>query len=266
MTNDISTLIPIRDHDGQQVASGRDLHAYLGVSSNYTTWFDRMVGYGFTEGQDYLTLLSNSGKQVHGGGNKVDHAITIDMAKELGMVQRTDKGKEMRQYFIAVEKKARELATAAAFDPNSLSRSDILRLALDAEEEKKALEQALESAAPAIEYHDRYVANSDTLTIENWGRQYGLSRTESFNLLRSKNFIFKKSMGEHFSNKKGEVVEEFEHRARQGKPSYPFFTQLPHNKVSRYYNGQVRQTLYVRQAYAIELAKLCGLISTEVAA
>lgn len=160
----------------------------------------------------------------------------------------------------------RQMLTAQTFDPNSLSRSDILRLALEAEEEKKVLEAALESAAPAIEYHDRYVANSDTATIEDWGRQYGLTRNQAFDLLRGKDFIFKKSMGKHFSNKKGCVIEEFEHRARQGKVTYAFFTQLPHNKVDRHYNGQVRQTLYVRQAYAIELAKACGLVKSEVMA
>ena len=59
MTNDISTLIPIRDHDGQQVASGRDLHAYLGIKTRYSDWFARMVEYGFIEGQDYILISEN---------------------------------------------------------------------------------------------------------------------------------------------------------------------------------------------------------------
>lgn len=254
-------LIPVFEHEGRKVASGREIHAYLGVATPYAKWFARMVEYGFTEGQDYVDIsVPVPTERTDRAYEQTDHAVTIDMAKELGMIQRTPAGKTVRQYFIDVEKRHQ----VAAFDPNSLDRLSILRLALEAEEEKKVLESALESAAPAIEYHDRYVANSDTITIETWGRQYGLTRTEAFDLLRGKNFIFKKSMGEHYSNKKGRVVEEFEHRARQGKPTYPFFTQLPHNKVDRHYNGQVRQTLYVRQAYAIELAKACGLV--EVAA
>ena len=109
MTNDstISALIPVREHEGQQVASGRDIHAYLGVKTRYSAWFERMIGYGFTEGQDFIPILGESA----GGRPSTDHAITLDMAKELGMIQRTAKGKEIRQYFIEVEKQARPQLT-----------------------------------------------------------------------------------------------------------------------------------------------------------
>ena len=64
-------------------------------------WFDRMVEYGFTENQDFL--LNNSVKQTgRGGHNKIDHVLKLDMAKEIAMIQRTDKGKAVRQYFIQV--------------------------------------------------------------------------------------------------------------------------------------------------------------------
>lgn len=109
MTNNstISALIPVREHEGQQVASGRDIHAYLGVRTPYDKWFPRMVEYGFTEGQDFSTILSES----TGGRPSTDHAITFDMAKELGMIQRTPQGKAVRQYFIEVEKQARPQLT-----------------------------------------------------------------------------------------------------------------------------------------------------------
>ncbi|MCT1689910.1 antA/AntB antirepressor family protein [Brevibacterium sp. p3-SID960] len=256
----IEQLIPIRDHEGQRVASGRAIHAYLGVQSNYTTWFARMVDYGFVEGQDFLVLHSNSGKQVHGGSNKVDHAVTIDMAKELGMIQRTPKGKEIRQYFIAVEKQR------LAPTPELVSRADLARMVLEAEEEKKVLEAALESAAPAIEYHDRYVSDGDVVKIEDWGRQYQLRKMETFKLLRDKNIIFKHSYGWYWSNSQQKQVEEYEYRARQGRQTYAYFEQRPHHKVSRMYNGQVRQTLYVRQAHAIDLAKACGLVQVKESA
>ncbi|WP_181275973.1 phage antirepressor KilAC domain-containing protein [Brevibacterium oceani] len=141
MTNDISTLVPIRDHDGQQVASGRDMHAYLGVSSNYTTWFDRMVGYGFVEGQDYVSI---SGTVPTGRTDRtytqIDHAVTVDMAKELGMIQRTPEGKRIRQYFIEVEKQAREAqAVAAPSGPELVARALIeAQSMLEAKDEKIA--------------------------------------------------------------------------------------------------------------------------------
>lgn len=107
MTNDISTLIPIRDHDGQQVASGRDLHAYLGIGTEYARWFARMVEYGFIDGQDFSPILT---KTPEGGRPSTDHAVTFDMAKELGMIQRTPEGKRIRQYFIEVEKRSQAVA------------------------------------------------------------------------------------------------------------------------------------------------------------
>lgn len=115
MTNDISTLIPIRDHDGQQVASGRDLHAYLAVNEKYTEWFKRMAEYGFIEGQDFLTIKTPGQPTNPNFGNLktravTDHAVTIDMAKELGMIQRTPEGKRIRQYFIEVEKRSQAVA------------------------------------------------------------------------------------------------------------------------------------------------------------
>ncbi|HEL2407055.1 TPA: phage antirepressor KilAC domain-containing protein [Streptococcus suis] len=101
----MNEIININVNDNQEpVVSGRQLHEALGVNSNYTTWFDRMTEYGFTENEDYV-LLSNFGNQTgRGGHNKVDHIIKLDMAKEIAMIQRTDRGKQVRQYFIQIEK------------------------------------------------------------------------------------------------------------------------------------------------------------------
>lgn len=96
-------LVKLNDNH-EPVVSGRTLHRELGVNSNYTTWFDRMTEYGFTEGVDYHVCLPNSeSKHGRGGHNKVDHVLKLDMAKEIAMIQRTEKGKEVRQYFIQVE-------------------------------------------------------------------------------------------------------------------------------------------------------------------
>lgn len=98
----MSALIPIREQDGRQAVSGRDLHAFLEVSARYNDWFARMVEYGFVERQDFYSVLSES----TGGRPGTDHVLTLDMAKELAMIQRTDRGKRARQYFIEVEKRA----------------------------------------------------------------------------------------------------------------------------------------------------------------
>lgn len=85
---------------GDIIVSGRELHAFLEITTPYTIWFDRMSGYGFVEGQDFITKMLES----TGGRPKQDHHIKLDMAKELSMIQRTERGKQARQYFIHVEK------------------------------------------------------------------------------------------------------------------------------------------------------------------
>ena len=101
----MNDLIQIHyDNAGCPTVSGRELHEALGVETPYTTWVKRMCEYGFSENVDFATCFPNlESENQHGGQNKIDHQLTIPMAKELCMLQRTDNGKQMRQYFIAVE-------------------------------------------------------------------------------------------------------------------------------------------------------------------
>ena len=93
--------------DGTIAVSGRELHDFLEVDTRFNDWFQRMAEYGFTEGQDFYSFLS---KTPSGGRPSTDYVMTLDMAKEVAMIQRTDKGKQARQYFIAVEKRYKQLA------------------------------------------------------------------------------------------------------------------------------------------------------------
>lgn len=97
----MNELITITTNEvGEPTVLGRELHEFLGVKTLYKDWFPRMVEYGFTEGKDFSSFLSES----TGGRPGTDHLLTIDMAKELAMIQRTERGKQARQYFIQVEK------------------------------------------------------------------------------------------------------------------------------------------------------------------
>lgn len=90
--------------DGSVAVSGRELHAFLEVKTRYNDWFSRMKEYGLEENIDYQALTQ---KRVTAQGNmvdQVDHVLTIDTAKEISMIQRNEKGKQARQYFIQVEK------------------------------------------------------------------------------------------------------------------------------------------------------------------
>ena len=79
---------------------GRELHEALKIESNYTTWFKRMCEYGFVEGIDFWTKMSES----TGGRPASDSDMSIDMAKQICMIQRSDIGRKVRQYFIDLEK------------------------------------------------------------------------------------------------------------------------------------------------------------------
>lgn len=89
------------DFTGERPAvSARELHEFLEVKTAYKDWFPRMCEYGFTEGEDFCSFLSES----TGGRPAQDAQLTIDMAKEICMLQRNEKGKQARQYFIKLEK------------------------------------------------------------------------------------------------------------------------------------------------------------------
>lgn len=96
-----------KDDNGNSVVSGRDLHEFLGIGTEYKKWFSRMTEYGFVENTDFVRVT----QKCHTPGgiqNITDHALTLDMAKEISMIQRTDKGKQARQYFIAIEQAFKE--------------------------------------------------------------------------------------------------------------------------------------------------------------
>lgn len=93
--------INIKDENGKQTVSARELHEKLEVSTQFKDWIKRMIDYGFEEGKDYCSFLSES----TGGRPAMEYFISIDMAKEICMIQRSDKGKAFRQYFIECERR-----------------------------------------------------------------------------------------------------------------------------------------------------------------
>lgn len=89
------------DEEYRPTVSGRELHKVLEIQTPYDKWFPRMCEYGFEEGQDFSTFLSES----TGGRPATNHELTLDMAKEICMIQRSSIGKKCREYFLAIERK-----------------------------------------------------------------------------------------------------------------------------------------------------------------
>ncbi len=91
-----------------QLCNARELHATLQVGRDFATWLkDRIEQYGFVEGEDFILCSPNPGsKKGRGGHNRTDYHLTLDMAKELAMVENNEIGRQIRRYLIQLEKKA----------------------------------------------------------------------------------------------------------------------------------------------------------------
>lgn len=177
----MNELLKIEVNENQeQTISGRELHMFLGIETPYTMWHKRMCEYGFTEGQDFITKMLES----NGGRNGTDHMMKIDMAKELCMLARNEKGKQARQYFLEVEREwnSPEKVMARAL---VLANDTIKTLKLENNMQK----QVISEFKPIKEYVDTILASKDTLTITQIAADYGMSAKTLNKVLNSQRII-----------------------------------------------------------------------------
>lgn len=166
----------------EPVVSGRQLHETLGVKTAYKDWFPRMTEYGFTEGEDFNPLKIEQVRQE--GTRKVkrqieDHVLKLDMAKEIAMIQRTDKGKEVRKYFIQVEK---DFNSPEKIMARALLMADKKIKLLESQNENLLIE--LEEANKNADYLDLILQTKDSLTITQIAQDYGISARKMNQLLK----------------------------------------------------------------------------------
>lgn len=108
---DNTELIKFISNKGKRAVSGRDLHHFLGVGKDFSNWMkDRIAKYEFVENQDY-EVFAKFGENPNGGRPLTEYALSIDMAKELAMLEGNEKGRIARKYFIECEKRLKELST-----------------------------------------------------------------------------------------------------------------------------------------------------------
>ncbi|HEM5429123.1 TPA: phage antirepressor KilAC domain-containing protein [Streptococcus suis] len=181
----MNEIINVSVNDNQEpVVSGRQLHEALEVKTPYSMWFDRMVEYGFTENQDFL--LNNFVKQTgRGGHNKVNHIIKLDIAKEIAMIQRTDRGKQVRQYFIQIEK-----------DFNSPEKI-MARALLLADKKVHQLEAQIEADKPKVLFANAVEASATSILIGDFAKilrqnGYNIGQNRLFEWLRNNGFLIRK--------------------------------------------------------------------------
>jgi anti-repressor protein len=153
--------------------SGRELHEFLEVGTDYRHWINRMLEYGFTQGADF-NMVKNDRVQAE-GNRKVkrmvdDVVMTIDMAKEICMIQRTDKGKQARQYFIQVENDWNSpdkiMARALVMSQKLL---DTTRLEL------AQSKQIINELQPKASYYDLILQSKSLMSVSKIAKDYGKS-------------------------------------------------------------------------------------------
>ena len=185
----MDSLIKINTNENAEpVVSGRELHERLGIETQYTKWINRMCEYGFVENTDYIAI---SQKRLTAQGNEttyIDHILKLDMAKEISMLQRNEKGKQIRQYFIEVEKEynSPEKIMARAL---IISNKQIETLKL----EGKIKDQRIAELEPKADYTDRILNSKSLVTTSQIAKDYGMAAKTLNKLLHELKVQYKQS-------------------------------------------------------------------------
>ncbi|EHL1890072.1 antA/AntB antirepressor family protein [Escherichia coli] len=126
-----SQLIPVFNgtiaNETTLLVNARDLHTFLGVGKRFASWMtERIEEYGFVENQDYIAISQK--REIGYGRGKKDYHLTLDTAKETAMVERNEKGRQIRRYFIECEKKLRNMQSAQAEPQQQFTDEEIILL------------------------------------------------------------------------------------------------------------------------------------------
>ena len=168
-------LIKITTNEkGTEIVSAKELYNLLEVKTAFKDWMPRMLEYGFEDGKDFSSFLSES----TGGRKLKDYAITLDMAKEISMLQRSEKGKMIRKYFIEREKELQQIQA-----PKQLSREQILAQAfLEIQNMNEELNMSLKQSnevimlqAPKVEFYDKVMSSTSTYNTNLIAKELGIS-------------------------------------------------------------------------------------------
>lgn len=167
-------LIKITEQNGNQAVSARELHKFLEITERFSNWFERMLQYGFTENIDYqgCEFFNTLANQV-----LIDYALTLDCAKEIAMLQRSERGKMARQYFIECEKQLRSgkfaLPTTYKEALQSLLEEVEAKERLQAQNDLQRIE--LQKQAPKVAYYEDVLTSKSTYNANQIAKELGMS-------------------------------------------------------------------------------------------
>ncbi|WP_370931079.1 phage antirepressor KilAC domain-containing protein [Bartonella sp. DGB1] len=184
-------------NDTIQTVNARELHEFLQIGKDFSTWMtDRINQYNFKEGEDFVCspILGSKGR---GGHNRKEYHLTLDMAKELSMVERNDKGKEARQYFIRCEKKLKQPNTANITEV--LNNPDNLKaLLLDNVNKVIKLQEIVKEQEPKVKALEHLTRADGLLCITDTAKVLNMRPKDLFQYLQKHNWIYKRAGTSNF--------------------------------------------------------------------
>lgn len=186
----MNNLIKIEVRDNRQLVSGRELHKFLEVGTEYMKWFSRIIEkYNFIENKDFTVIVKNDEDDTAFGGirKSTDHLMTLNMAKEIAMVSNTEKGKEARTYFIKCEEawNSPEMILARANQIQS-------RMIESYADKIKILENKIKEDKPKVEFYDDVTDSKNTCDMQTVAKTLnfkGVGRNNLFEILRKRNIL-----------------------------------------------------------------------------
>lgn len=182
----MTELIKVNYDSDRPTVSARDLHEFLGVKSKYADWFKNMSAYGFVENTDYVSFSKN----LENGGRTKDHQLTIEMAKELCMLQRNEKGKIARQYFINLE---------TAWNTPEMIMSRALKMAEKQISKLQLVNSDLtvknQIMLPKAEYFDELVERNTLTSFRETAKELGIKERDFIHFLFEKKYIYRDKKG-----------------------------------------------------------------------
>ena len=172
---------------------GRELHEVLEVKTKYADWFKRMCEYGFAENTDFVAI---SQKRETAQGNETtynDHQLTIEMAKEICMIQRTDKGKQCRHYFLELEKawNTPEMVMGRALKIAQNQIDSLKYVNAQLETSVAVKDQQISELKPKASYYDVVLNCPDLLSTTKIAKDYGKSAVWLNSYLHDKKIQYK---------------------------------------------------------------------------
>lgn len=203
----MNELLKVNYANDRITLSARELHEFLEIETPFKKWFGRMAEYGFSQEIDYREVMDKIVQNPKGGRPSTDYEITLDMAKEIAMIQRSDKGKEVRQYFLELERRWN-------------SPEAVMNRALEySRKQVKALMEENKELKPKALFADAVSASDESILIGQLAKLirqngYEIGQNRLFEWMRENGFLIKSGSRRNQPTQKAMDLKLFEVRER----------------------------------------------------